>query len=382
MSIMSLFNENNMAFRVSELLVDFDIRALGCACKILNEIASKILECRDRDLEKIVGSFYTNKKTFNVISLKDAEKLFVGDRHKEKSCQDSQKNLIHFLSKRRPVVLVLESLPSLKIFTKEELENVRGPIDLIVNQLDSSENIYYVGWDDAESVKKIKERRDFLQKPFQEGLEILNKQADELQDEINQLVDQINEKGASTTAEIEEMATNAGIQEIVEELGDPGEVFTYLSEIGAIESDKRQQIEDQFNEISDMEKTIQEKIDAYNTLIRKIDESEDDYQEFIHGVGDKKMGEILSRTFPTRTQSITHTVSKISDFIFNTLKLKNPIFVIIAGQSHLVMKKNRQNNGNYNLDIFYKELANHKAVILMPTVYLNEFETEGSFFKK
>lgn len=354
-------------------LEDFDLKAIGTTSKAINELASQIISDRDKQLETIFNFSYSYIRKFNLKFFINAKILCLGEIHGSSSCRDAQKKVIQLLAKRGPVVCVLEGVPSLQIFTKEELEKMDILVTPISRQLDVSRNIYYTGWDDAESIHKGKEKRkELFEKPFEDRKQQTNEQIDPINNELQQLHNNLT----NTFNAINKLASESEVHKRRElgEFKDSNEFLAYLESFDKISNEK--DCENSF-EITNKKNElhfIYEKIKELNAICDEIIKTEEEDLCFLFNQLPSQFGrywEMLIETFPKRTMSMVETVSKISDFIVEKWDLQNARIVIISGCSHVEEKKD---NANLSLDNFYQELEKNEAALLVPKVELQDKE--------
>lgn len=348
-------------------LYDSALSSLGTTCKAMHVVCCAILQQRDERLQDMLSSYYTCINKYQVNSFINARLFCLGERHGSGSCQKIQKKIIHFLATRGPVVALLESLPSLQSFVKKDLVEVYQPIQLIAREIKDLNNIHYIGWDDEESVAKIRDAKVAFEKPFQEESSILLTQFRKLKNEIQEITGE---------NEIDRIASNLGIEEQCCMFESPVDYMSYIKKtLGKTHLEEQNQIQNLIEKMPTIvkEKGLLEKIERYEDLEDAISEFDCRFRRAINA--NTAGFDLIIETLPARTKKMAETLSKIKEYIFEKLALTDARIVLISGQSHLAIKKIDSHIPEINLSHFYEEVSQHRAAIFIPSQFVDEYIT-------
>ena len=329
MSIQSI--DKSLIYYICSNLTDRDVKSLGVTSKAIGKVAQWILQQRDERLKEIL-SFYTPTRMFNIQSLEQADLFLVGDVHENLECTENQNSLINLLAKRGIVFLSVEEDESEFTNTlKEQWFENRG----IVPQ----KNILLSGWDTSQTTigKIIASQRTSITKNTIRAVEITKNRV--------RLLDQF--KLCKKNEELQQMMTNLltldqESKKLMHKIRKATITIEFLF--------KPEDIFRIFNDEADIE-TYREK----------------------YAIGPQELQEYTAQDYPQRTASMVQSLRK-----FREKKLEccfaNPKGVWIPGNGHLEQAPEDLDDERFNLDSLYDELKHHRAVILMPTRIMAEYQ--------
>ena len=337
--------------------LDSTLISLGKTCKAMHSLSRDILLNRDEILNDMLSCYYSCVNKYNINLIKEANLLCLGEVHESITCQNAQKILIDFLAKRGPVVVLLETLPSMQPFTKKELENVK----VIANKLESSGNIHYIGWDDEKSVAKVRDEKVKFENTYVTNCTKLIKEIDELKVQIKKMTDKVD----LLKDEIQAIASREGIKEKYHMFGEFGDYLLHL--------EKRLKNLEAQDQINNRVKKIIGNVKSAVFLDNQCKKGETALLEYktisiqaCQYHNETYMCKLISETFPPRTHKMVMTLSTIKNYILENLKLANAKIVLISGLSHLGIKKMKLPQIEFDLTPFYEEIRNHRAAIFFP----------------
>jgi hypothetical protein len=323
-------------------LQDREMQLLGSTSKKLQDFAKEALEERDKRVDQLLPS-YTITRRFNVRTLREADLFLLGELHDRPQCLSDQVAFINFLASRGPVILICEGYSSMSVISKSEEESwliqIKSSVDPTFR-----DNIYAIGWDRLEELKKI--------------ITIIDQEYEEQNEQLDVYRDYILNELESLPKDL--LLSSEELDQLIDRGLSYRELWHVVME--TLRTNCAAKMEKQL-----FTGTVIDSVDTVEAMGQFIGLSMDVEQSFANINAQKAThrSAAVKQTFPLRTEGMITTLKKI-DSLLSVLGIRHAKAVLIAGCAHLAMETDVPKEDEWDLTTLYGELNHHRAAILLP----------------
>ncbi len=314
---------SELFFRIFDFLPPSALRRASCVCKQWQVLGSND-ELRNRASLKILNGTPWEQKfeviaSYNVDKLEDARFFFLGEKHEQHRYQRPNGHLTSALAARQRIAQFVEGSTSMvPVRDPQEIANCKRY--LLIDDI-AMNNIQFFGWDMDEKVHA--QTLEAVWDPEKDGPK------ESCQDKVKVLNASINEHNQILVSIIPEFPPYLlhfkAADDLMMKFGEFTVAFFNLP------ADEYQKFLSTFTKLKDL-------------LIERD-------------------AEHIKKHMPVRTISAASTVQKVAQL---QAERKFPLIAVFQlGLEHLQRKREEE---EFSLEIFYNEIAKHRAIVLFPKV--------------